>query len=131
MCFGFILSKYKCSYFSLLLCVFIKFSMGLQDYFFLFHPISLGHVAAIASPRPIKRDKYPRSLSTCMKRVYLSTSKYIWGKCLKSLFRQQKNAVHQIFVKGSLKKQARFIVFFKLLRGKVPVVKFLNECLDN
>lgn len=39
--------------------VFIKFSTGLQDYSFLFHPIFLGHVAAIACPRLIKRDKYP------------------------------------------------------------------------
>lgn len=45
------------------LCVFIKFSPGLQGSFsFPFFSSSsffLGHVAAIASPRPIKRDKYP------------------------------------------------------------------------
>lgn len=44
--------------------------------------------------------------------------KPVWGK---------KNAVHQVLVKGSLNgsgfKEARFIAFFKLHRGKGPVVK--------
>lgn len=70
-----------------------------------------------------------------MHRVYQSTSKYIWGKCLKSLFGQKKNAVHRVLLKGSLNKsglkEGRFIVFFKLLEGKVPVVKFVREWLDN
>lgn len=70
-----------------------------------------------------------------MYRVYQSTSKYIWGKCLKSLFGQKKNAVYKVLVKSSLNKsgfkEARFIAFFKLLRGKVPVVKFVKEWLDN
>lgn len=107
--------------------LFIKFRAGLQGsfsflYFFFAPLIFFGHVAAIASPWPIKRDKYPRYLSTPMKTAYQSTSKYIWGKCLKSLFGQQKNAVHQVLVKHGLKesgfKQARFIAFLKLLGEK-------------
>lgn len=99
-------------------------------FFHLHSLIFFGHVAAIPGPRPIKGDIYPGFLSTPMKRVHQSTSKYIWGKCLKSLFRQHKNAVHQVLVKKKnslLKpgfKQPRFIAFLKLLGGKAPVVNF-------
>lgn len=88
----------------------------------------------VQAHKATERDKYLRFLSTPMHRVYHSTSKYIWGKSLKSPFGQKKNSVHQVLVKCILNKpgfkEAWFMALFNLFREKFHIVMFVQERLD-